>query len=66
MNNLRDFSVEKANPSRCIRKVPDYTGFHFFQCTRRRADGLYCKQHAKQQRTMDEHKAQQAKKDGKR
>ena len=60
MNNLWDFSVEKANPSRCIRKVG---GYHVFQCTRRRVDGLYCKQHAKQQRAMDEYKAQQTKKE---
>ena len=36
--------------TRCIAEVADFTGFHFFQCSRKRGhgrDGLFCKQHAK-------------------
>ena len=34
----------------CIKEVQDPTGWHFYQCQRKRGygpDGLYCKQHAK-------------------
>jgi hypothetical protein len=36
--------------TRCIKSVSDDTGWHFYQCKRKRGfgkDGLYCKQHAK-------------------
>ena len=36
--------------TRCIIAVLDFTGWHHFQCQRKRGygkDGLYCKQHAK-------------------
>ena len=36
--------------TRCIARVADDTGFHFFQCRRKRGygpNGNYCKQHAK-------------------
>ena len=36
--------------ARCIEKVQDSTGWHFYQCSRKRGygkDGEYCKQHAK-------------------
>ena len=37
--------------TRCVESVRDFTGWHYFQCSRKRGygpDGLYCKQHAKQ------------------
>jgi len=39
-----------VDEARCIARVPDDTGFHFFQCRRKRGhgpSGKYCKQHAK-------------------
>ena len=36
--------------TRCIKEVQDSSGWHFYQCQRKRGygpDGLYCKQHAK-------------------
>ena len=36
--------------TRCIARVADDTGFHFFQCRRKRGygpNGNYCNQHAK-------------------
>jgi hypothetical protein len=44
---------EKGIPedkSRCIAAVTDFTGFHSFQCQRKRGfgpRGEYCRQHAK-------------------
>jgi len=38
------------DPTRCVATVADETGWHFYQCKRKRghgSDGLYCKQHAK-------------------
>lgn len=35
---------------RCVAEVTDFTGWHFFQCQRKRGygpNGEYCKQHAK-------------------
>jgi len=36
---------EKENPNNCIKEVADSTGWHFYQCKRKRINGLYCKQH---------------------
>jgi len=36
--------------TRCIASVADHTGYHFYQCSRKRGhgpNGKYCKQHAK-------------------
>ena len=36
--------------TRCVAEVPDFTGWHSFQCLRKRGfgpNGEYCKQHAK-------------------
>jgi len=36
--------------TRCLVEVQDVTGWHFYQCSRKRGkgkDGLYCGQHAK-------------------
>ena len=38
------------NPERCVESVGDGTGWHLYQCLRKRGygkDWLYCKQHAK-------------------
>jgi hypothetical protein len=38
------------DPTRCVYAVPDETGWHFYQCSRKRGygpNGEYCKQHAK-------------------
>jgi len=43
---------DNGNPEdidRCIACVSDSSGWHFYQCSRKRGhgpDGLYCKQHA--------------------
>jgi len=39
--------------TRCVAEVMDFTGWHQFQCTRKRgygSNGEYCKQHAKIER----------------
>lgn len=39
-----------TDPKRCIEVVADPTGWHFYQCSRKRGygkNGLFCKQHAK-------------------
>jgi hypothetical protein len=36
--------------TRCVEEVVDFSGWHFYQCSRKRGYGLngeYCKQHAK-------------------
>jgi len=41
--------------TRCIASVADHTGYHFYQCTRKRGygrDGKYCKQHAKRYKAI--------------
>jgi len=38
------------DPTRCVFTVPDFTGWHYNQCSRKRGygpNGEYCKQHAK-------------------
>jgi hypothetical protein len=35
------------DPTRCIQEVPDWSGWHVYQCFRKRKVGLYCTQHAK-------------------
>jgi hypothetical protein len=38
------------DPTRCIEEVVDWSGWHYFQCSRKRGygpNGEYCKQHAK-------------------
>ena len=38
------------DPTRCIAEVPDGTGWHSYQCQRKRGygyQGHFCKQHAK-------------------
>jgi hypothetical protein len=43
--------------SKCFESVSDGTGFHFYQCRRKRGhgkDGLYCKQHAKRHPASEE------------
>lgn len=40
------------DPKRCVAEVPDGTGWHRYQCRRKRGygpNGEYCKQHAKKQ-----------------
>ena len=37
-----------SDPTKCIKRVADFTGFHFNQCLRKRGhgpEGKYCKQH---------------------
>ena len=44
----------KEKPENCINEVADSSGWHFFQCVRKRGkgqDGLYCWQHAKRHPT---------------
>jgi len=36
--------------TRCIAEVPDFTGFHFRQCLRKRVDEDFCKQHGQMRR----------------
>lgn len=50
--------VDKSHedPTKCIRRVADDTGFHFYQCTRKRVDGKLCRQHAKQEAARDKRK----------
>ena len=47
------------NPLLCIDEVMDGTGWHLYQCSRKRGhgiDGLYCKQHArKHERNLTKH-----------
>ena len=60
---MRRYNQWSGNPNgspedktRCIAKVADFTGFHFYQCQRKRGhgpDGLYCKQHAKKYVSID-------------
>lgn len=41
---------DKENPLKCIQEVRDSSGWHSYQCARKRGfgkEGLYCKQHAK-------------------
>lgn len=41
--------------SRCIKEVSDHSGWHYYQCHRKRGYGpdlQYCKQHAKQLSSM--------------
>jgi len=43
--------------TRCIAEVPDFTGWHVFQCQRKRGygpNGEYCKQHARKLETIKE------------
>ena len=38
--------------SRCVKSVQDFSGWHFYQCKRKRGfgfEGLYCLQHSKKQ-----------------
>lgn len=38
------------DPTRCVASVTDFTGWHQYQCKRKRGygpNGEYCKQHAK-------------------
>lgn len=45
--NKRGIPEDKT---RCIEEVADSSGWHFYQCHRKRGyglNGLYCKQHAK-------------------
>ena len=45
-----------VDETRCIAKVADDTGWHFYQCSRKRGygkDGKYCKQHAKRYPSVD-------------
>jgi len=56
MSNL--WIVEKPKPERCHYKVSSFTGFNFYQCSRKwtvELDGhKFCKQHAKSwQRMID-------------
>ena len=54
---MRKYGVWAGNPrgrpentTRCIANVSDGTGWHWYQCSRKRGhgpDGLYCKQHAR-------------------
>ena len=40
----------KEDPARCIESVADFTGWHSYQCSRKRGhgpNGLCCKQHGK-------------------
>lgn len=53
------YSVSEANedPARCIRYVGEW---HFYQCTRKRGhgpEGLFCKQHGKQETRLQEERA---------
>jgi len=48
-STLRPHGIPE-DPTRCIAEVADETGWHFYQCKRKRGygpGGLYCKQHAK-------------------
>ena len=52
---MRRYDVSSLNPKGfaedmacCISEVSDHTGWHTYQCSRKRGhgpDGLYCKQH---------------------
>lgn len=40
----------REDTNRCRKAVANFTGYHFYQCRRKRGhgpDGQYCKQHAK-------------------
>ncbi len=53
---MRVYDKSALNPkgtpedkTRCIKEVSDDTGWHIYQCSRKRGygrEGLYCKQHA--------------------
>jgi len=48
--------IAMVDETRCIAKVADDTGWHFYQCSRKRGygkDGKYCKQHAKRYPSRD-------------
>ncbi len=45
----------KEDKTRCVESVLDFTGWHSYQCQRKRGYGLngeYCKQHAKKHPTI--------------
>lgn len=54
---LRRYNQWAGNPNgeledvkKCVQEVSDSSGWHFYQCSRKRGfgkNGLYCKQHAK-------------------
>ena len=62
MNKERRYDIWAGNPkgikedkTKCIQSVSDYTGWHRYQCSRKRGHGdkgLYCKQHAKKLEEM--------------
>lgn len=59
MSYLYHVSEKKADPARCIRYVSE-TGWHFYQCSRKRGhgpEGLFCKQHGKQETRRQEERA---------
>jgi hypothetical protein len=44
--------------TRCVEEVTDFTGWHPYQCSRKRGygpDGLYCRQHAKRLERIQRH-----------
>ena len=59
MSEQRTYDVWAGNPkgipedpARCIAPVRNWSGWHFYQCQKKRGhgtDGLYCKQHAKRE-----------------
>lgn len=62
--NIRVYDEWAGNPkgipedkTRCVTEVRDFTGWHSFQCRRKRGfgpNGEYCKQHAKRfQKTLE-------------
>jgi hypothetical protein len=63
MSELRIYDSWAGNPkgipedvARCIEDVADYTGWHIYQCSRKRGhgeDGLYCRQHARKHPAKD-------------
>ena len=45
------------DPARCVAKVTDFSGWHVYQCSRKRGygpNGEYCKQHAKKFQNMED------------
>lgn len=66
MTEVRKYGIWAGNPkgipedkTRCIKEVYDSTGWHAYQCKKKRGhgpDGLYCKQHAKQRNVIEEAK----------
>ena len=54
--------------TKCVAEVQDFTGWHLWQCSRKRGhgpNGEYCKQHAKKIANLEEiHKRYQLKRDG--